>query len=207
MNSDFLSDRDELRAEIASVAARMIAEDGADYATAKRKALKLVLGDRKVKGNVLPDNAKIEDEVRTYHSLFFSDTQPLRLLQLRRLALRLMQELKNFSPFLTGAVLNGTAGEHTDIHLQLFVESPKDVVIYLLNKNVDFEVSETPHFNGRSEAVETVSFMWQNEGVHLVLYESDDLRRSARISSAGKIERADMAQVATLIAESTENES
>ncbi len=49
--------------------------------------------------------------------------------------------------------------------------------------------------------------MWQNEGVHLVLYESDDLRRSARISSAGKIERADMAQVATLIAESTENES
>ena len=87
-----------------------------------------------------------------------------------------MDELAQFSPYLTGAVLNGTAGEHRDIHLQLFADSAKEVEIFLLNKNVDFEISETPHFKGRGEPVETVSFMWDNEGVHLALYEYDDLR-------------------------------
>jgi hypothetical protein len=39
------SDPIRLREEIAQAAARMIAEDGADYATAKRKAARQMLGD------------------------------------------------------------------------------------------------------------------------------------------------------------------
>ena len=42
------SDPARLREEIAQAAARMIAEDGADYATAKRKAARQVLGDIRV---------------------------------------------------------------------------------------------------------------------------------------------------------------
>jgi hypothetical protein len=202
MNSEFASDRDQLRAEIAAAAARMIAEDGADYGTAKRKAVKQILGNAKVKGDILPDNAQIEDEVRVYNELFFGETQPARLHHLRKLALQMMQELERFNPYLTGAVLNGTAGEHSDIHLQLFAESAKDVEIFLLNKNVDFEVSETAHFKNRGEPVETVSFMWLNEGVHLALYEMDDLRGAVRIAAGGKAERTDLAGVAALIAES-----
>ena len=114
----------------------------------------------------------------------------------------MMQELASFNPYLTGAVLNGTAGEHSDIHLQLFAESAKDVEIFLLNKNVDFEVSETTHFKNRSEPVETLSFMWRNEGIHLALYETDDLRGAVRMSASGKPERTDLAGVAALIAES-----
>jgi predicted heme/steroid binding protein len=201
MSSDNSPERAALRAEIAAAAARLIAEDGADYGTAKRKAVKQILGDSKVKGNILPDNAQIEDEVRAYNELFFSETQPARLLHLRRLALRMMNELQAFSPYLTGAVLNGTAGEHSDIHLQLFVDSPKDVEIFLLGKDVDFEVSETAHFNGRSGPVETISFMWQNEGIHLALYERDDLRGAVKGSAAGRMERANSDQVTQLIKE------
>jgi hypothetical protein len=176
MSTFFSSDHELLRAEIAAAAARMIAEDGVDYGTAKRKAAKQILGNNKVRGDVLPDNTQIEDEVRIYNELFFGETQPARLLHLRRLALLVMEELEPFQPYLTGAVLNGTAGDHSDIYLQLFAESPKDVEIYLLNKSIDFDVSESAHFNGHGNAVETLSFVFQNEGIHLALYDPDDLR-------------------------------
>jgi len=204
MSSDYASDRDQLRAEIAAAAARMIAEDGADYATAKKKAVKQILGNARVQGDYLPDNEQIEEEVRLYNELFLGDTQPARLLHLRRTALELMQELAQFNPWVTGAVLNGTAGEHSDIHLQLFTESAKDVEIFLLNKNVDFEVSETPHFRNRTEPVETVSFMWRREGVHLTLYETDDIRGAVKSSATGRVHRTDMAGLQALIAETEE---
>ena len=204
MSTHSLSDTELLRAEIAAAAARLIAEDGVDYGTAKRKAVKQILGNSKVRGNILPDNSQIEDEVRLYNELFFSDTQPARLLHLRQLALRLMVELTPFQPHLTGAILNGTAGEHSDIHLQLFAESPKDVEIYLLNKGVDFDVSESNHFKGHNEPVETLSFLWQQEGVHLALYNSDDLRGALKKSSSGRAERADIESVRALLSEENE---
>jgi hypothetical protein len=200
--SNFTSNTEMLRAEIAATAARLIAEDGADYGTAKKKAVKQVLGNAKVRGEIIPDNAQIEEEVRVYNELFFADTQPARLLHLRKLAVRLMDDLARFTPYLTGAVLNGTAGEHSDIHLQLFPESAKDVQIFLLNKNVDFEVSETSHFSGRGDPVETVSFMWHNEGVHLALYETDDLRGAVRPGPDGRPGRANVDSARALIAES-----
>ena len=199
--SNYPADMESLRAEIAAAAARMIAEDGADYSSAKRKAARKIVGNAKVSGNILPDNAQIEEEVRLYQELFLSDSQPARLLHLRKLALRLMTELARFNPYLTGAALNGTAGEHSDIYLQLFTESPKDVLIYLLNKNIQFEVSETPHFKNGHEAVETVSFILEKEGIHLVLYVLDDLRGAIKTSTARGLERADIGAVRALIAE------
>jgi hypothetical protein len=194
------NDIELLRAEIAAVAARMIAEDGADYGTAKRRAARQLLGDVRVRGDILPDNAQIEDEVRVYNELFHSATQPARLLHLRKLALRIMSDLAEFSPYLVGAVLNGTAGEQSDIHLQLFVESPKDVEIFLMNHNVQFEVSESAHFHKRGEPVETLSFMRENEGVHLALYDYNDLRGAKRPSDPERPERAGIEAVRALVA-------
>ncbi|MES2068704.1 MAG: hypothetical protein V4488_00050 [Pseudomonadota bacterium] len=192
---NYPSDAESLRSEIAMLAARMIAEDGADYSSAKRKAAKQILGNKKPKGDVLPDNNQIEQEVREYNALFFSDTQPQRLLLLRQIALGLMLELEKFNPYLTGAVLNGTAGQHSDIHLQLFADNTKDIAIFLLNKDVRFEVSET--VSNRNEAIEILSFLHQQEGVHLALHNLDDLR------AGGRGERANIAAVRSLIEEST----
>ena len=189
------NEAENLRAEIAALAARMIAEDGADYASAKRKAAKQLLGNHKVKGDVLPDNAQIEQEVREYNELFFGDTQPQRLLHLRQLALELMEELERYSPYLVGTVLNGTAGNHSDIHLHLFADNTKEVAIYLLNKDVQFEVSES--FNNRNESIETLSFMYKNEGVHLVLQDQDAIRSGHGRST----ERANAAGLRAILAE------
>ena len=194
MNISYPSEAELLRAEIAAAAARMIAEDGADFGTAKRKAARQILGSSKIRGDFLPDNAQVEAEVRAYNELFFGDTPPARLLHLRQLALDLMEELVQFSPYLVGAVLNGTAGDHSDLHLHLFAESPKDVEIYLLNKDVQFEVSEGASLKSRSEPVEVVSFIWRGEGVHLTLYTPEDQRRPG-----AKIDRADRGAVARLL--------
>ncbi len=188
-------DAELLRAEIAAAAARMIAEDGADYGTAKRKAARLVLGNQKVRGDVLPDNAQIEDQVREYQALFFGDEQVQHLQHLRRLAAEMMERLAEFHPWLTGAVLNGTATEHSDIHLQLFVDSPKDVAVFLLNAGIDYEVTETPHFRHPNESVETLSFLWKKEGFHLTLYDLDDMRGTSRRQP----ERADLTTVRRLL--------
>lgn len=191
----------QLRAQIAAVAARLVAQDGAEYGVAKRKAASQVLGDQQPSANLLPDNAEIEEEVRRYQALFLGDSQPARLHRLRTVALQVMDALAEFKPYLTGPVLNGTAGEHDDIHLQLFAESAKEVQIFLLDKNVDIEISETPHFKGaRFDPVETVSFMWHKEGVHAELYELNDLRGALKPRADGRLQRADAETLRELMA-------
>ncbi len=213
-------DPTRLRNEIAQAAARMIAEDGADYATAKRKAARQLLGDVRIAGDWLPDNEMVEDEVRAYQALFHADSQPRILALLRRVALLAMQDLAGFRPYLAGAVLNGTATEHSDIHLQCFCDSPKDVALHLLNAGVDFETSETRHFANRGE-VETLSFLWRGQwpaqrearllageiraelgspvGIHIALYDAND-ERGARGEPGGRPLRIDEDALRTLIA-------
>ncbi len=192
----------QLRAQIAAVAARLVAQDGAEYGVAKRKAASQVLGDQQPSANLLPDNAEIEEEVRRYQALFQGDSQPARLHRLRTVALQVMDALAEFKPYLTGPVLSGSAGEHDDIHLQLFAESAKEVQIFLLDKNVDIEISETPHFKGaRFNPVETVSFMWHKEGVHAELYELNDLRGALKPRADGRLQRADAEAVRALMAD------
>jgi hypothetical protein len=185
------TEAEALRAEIAALAARMIAEEGADYGSAKRRAAKQLLGNQKIKGDILPDNSQVESEVREYNALFFGDCQPQRLLRLRMLAIELMQKLDKFNPYLVGAVLNGTAGKHSDIHLHLFTDNSKEVAIFLLNLDMQYEVSES--LNRRREPMETLSFMFQNEGVHLLIHNHDDLRASPRA------DRANLATVLQLV--------
>ncbi len=198
-------DPQRVREEIAIAAARMIAEDGLDYATAKRKAARQVVGESKIGGEFLPDNDQIEEEIREYQAIFQGDSQPAVLRKMRETALNWMERLKPFDPYLTGAVLNGTAGEHSDIRLQCFCDNPKEVAIYLLNANVQYDVSETRHFAGRGY-VETLSFLHRNSrgdepvvGVHIALYDSNDLRGAVRADGHGKLARANAAAVRSLL--------
>lgn len=203
MTNDAFDDSAQLRQEIAAAAARLVAQDGADYGSAKRKAARQVLGDAPSPPNVLPDNDMIEEQVRQYNALFLADSQPARLFQLRMIALQVMEALQQFHPLLSGPVLNGTAGPHDEIYLQLFAESAKEIHIFLLNKNVVLDMSESPHFKGaRYDAVETASFLWKNEGVHAAMYELDDMRGALKTKADGKVLRTDIAGLRSLLAAS-----
>lgn len=134
-----------LRRAIASAAARLMAEDGiADYATAKRKAARSMGAEN---GEALPTNEEIQVELRAYQAIYQEDEQRERLQAMRQTALATMQMLDEFQPRLTGAVLDGTAGRYSPIHLQLFADSSKDVEIWLLSNNIAFRSSSIARRN------------------------------------------------------------
>lgn len=224
-----------LRQEIACLAARWIVEDGLDYASAKQKAAKSLLGKTRVAGHLLPDNTVVESEVQTYLAIFQGESQPQLLQVLREIAAHLMRALAPYRPYLCGAILQGSATTHSDLHLQCFCDSPKDVAIALLNAGIDYEVSESAHFlpAKQAEGIETLSFFWRgtwpegrtsrqlfqrlqalrNEplGIHLALFEADDERGAGRLpgKTQGKTQRAHLAGVESLLAahSAAENDS
>lgn len=152
------------KALIANTAARLIAESGiSDYSLAKRKALH-ALG--LPEGTHLPENAEVEAELRTYQRLFQADEHAERIDQLRRKASEIMEVVQRFNPYLTGSVLDGTAGRYAEIDIQLFTDSAKDVEIFLLNQHIAFEHS-TPR-SDRAEAVLTLND--EMAAVNLIVY-------------------------------------
>jgi len=145
--------RDELTLELAAAAARLIAEDGCDYATAKRKAAQLVLGEARGARGLLPENELVEAELRRYLRTFGGEDHATLLAELRAIALALMEYLAQFNPHLVGAVLNGTATGHSNLHLHLFTDSAKDVEIFLLNEGLRFAVEESREPDGALECI------------------------------------------------------
>jgi hypothetical protein len=188
---------DELRTEIAATAARLIAEEGCEYAQAKRRAVhELLGGDRTA---AIPDNAEIERELRRYLQLFEAQTHPRRLAGLRAMAGALMERLAQFEPHLTGAVLNGTATAHSDIHLHLFVDSAKDVEVFLMDAGIEFDVDAGPA-DERPRVLERLAFALPappelgrpkhagQVGVQLHVYPRDAIRVAARTRADRSLE-------------------
>ena len=186
-----------MREQLAHHAARLMAEGGiTDYAFAKRKAARQ-MGAADTQH--LPSNEEVETALRSFRKLYQSNSHPHILRQLRQQALAALQLLQQFQPYLTGSVLDGTAGEQSDINLLLYSDDEKAVMMFLLKHNLPFEGGEwRAHLAGREQAV--LSFTLQSETgvpIHLLV-----LPENARHSGSRKPEtHADMAAVAVLLAE------
>jgi hypothetical protein len=157
---------DTLSDELAAIAARLVVEDGLDYASAKRKAVHQLLGAGGARPELQPDNAAVRAEVERYLALFHGDTHPALLWRLRRAALALMEEFAEFRPYLGGAVWNGTATAHSGLHLLLFTDDGKAVAIHCINRDIEYATSEAPHYAGRGgrQAIERLEFEWPLPG-------------------------------------------
>ncbi len=147
-----------LREELAAVAARLVVEDGLDYASAKRKALHRVLGPG-ARTDLQPDNADLRAQIEQYLSVFHGKEHPALLWRLRCAALELMQEFAAFRPYLGGAVWNGTATEHSGLHLLLFADDAKEVEIHCINRDIAYATGQTAHYAGRG-SVERIDLLW-----------------------------------------------
>ena len=191
---------DSLKAEIAATAARMVVEEGLEYGPAKRRALKQMgLPAR----TALPDNDAVELAVRDYIALYCADTQPAELRALRELALVWMERMQAFRPHLAGAVWLGTATRLSDIYIQLFCDDSKSAEIALIDHRVDYEPRTVTGFHGESvEALSTRSTcraLGEMIGVHLMVYDYDDLRGALRPGSHGRPMRGDLAALRALL--------
>ena len=128
---------DAMRRDIASLAARLMAEDGiADYGLAKRKAARNLGAPD---SEALPTNQEVEEALRAYQAVYQEDELRERISLLRRSALDLMRQLEVFHPYLTGPALDGTAGRYAEAEIELFADSAKDVEIFLLDRGIVFE--------------------------------------------------------------------
>jgi hypothetical protein len=188
-----------MRARIAAAAARMMAEDGVDdFALAKRKAARQ-LGATDT--HSLPANEEVEAELRAYQSLYQGDEQRDRVRALREVALAAMRSLAAFRPYLSGPVLKGTAGRYADVDLQLFTDDHKAVELFLLNRNIPYEVSQVRHYCGdEARVVPILRVEWDDVPVNLGIYAAKDERAALKATLLGRpMERAGIPAVTALL--------
>jgi hypothetical protein len=190
----------EVKAAIAATAARLVVEEGLEYGPAKRRALReLGLPSR----SPLPGNDMLEDEVFDYLKLFCADTQPQELRALRELALTWMERLQVFRPHLSGAVWRGSATRLSDIYIQLFCDDAKSAELMLIDQGVRYEVQAIKGFKG--EEVDALSIhslctaLNEDIGVHLMVYDYDDLRGALQPDERGLAVRGDLASLRQLL--------
>lgn len=197
-----------LKLEIAATAAALVVEEGLEYGPAKRRAVKQMNLPQR---SELPGNDEVEDAVREYITLFCADTQPGELAALRELALTWMTRMAQFRPYLGGAVWHGTATRLSDIYIQLFCDDPKSAEIALIEHNVDYEPRTVAGFTGSNvEALSLRSLckpLQETVGVHLMVYDHDQLRGALRPDTKGRKPRGDLTDVQKLLMTSQEPSS
>lgn len=198
---------DTIQREIAAAAARLVVEEGLEYGPAKRRAVRnLGLSAR----TALPNNDVLEAEVREYIQLFCADTQPAELLALRTLALIWMERMAAFRPHVGGAVWHGTATRLSDVYIQLFCDDCKSAEIALIDHHVDYEPRMVTGFHG--EQVEALSIhafsrpLGEEVGVHLLVYDLDDLRGALKPDAQGRTPRGDLAALRRLLHQEKDTE-
>ena len=191
----------DLALEIAATAARLVVEEGLAFGPAKHRAVKeLGLPTRAA----LPTNDVVEAQVREYIDLFCADTQPGELLALRELALVWMERLSEFRPHLGGAVWHGWATRLCDVDLALFCDDPKSAEIALINQNQRYEAQTVRGLHGDDvEVLSLHSFceaLNEDVGVHLRIYDLDDLRGALLPDLQGRSPRGNLAALKRLLA-------
>lgn len=191
---------ESLKVEIAASAARLIVDEGLDYGSAKHRALKLMgLTGR----TALPGNDEIEDAVVDYLALFCADTQPVELRALRELAVVWMARMADFRPHLSGAVWRGTATRLSDIYIQLFCEDSKSAEIFLIDHQVRYVPRTVTGFHGETvDALSVHAFcpgLDEEVGVHLLIYDRDDMRGALKVDAKGRATRGDLAATRALL--------
>ncbi len=205
-NAPVLTSDSQLSVEIARTAARLVVEEGADLGRAKRQALNDLGAPPRTP---LPDNALMDEAIREHIALFCADTQPAELRALRELALLWMQRLEAFRPYLGGAVWNGTATQHSDVYLQLFCDDPKSAEILLIDQGVNYAPSTVRGLHGKPVEALTIAAPpidarathAERVGIHLLIYDHDDLRGALRASSDGRVPRGNADAVKALLSE------
>ena len=190
-----------LKLEIAATAAALVVEEGLEYGPAKRRAAKQMGLPLRTE---LPDSQALEDAVIEYIAVFCADTQPTELAALREVAWLWMQRMAEFRPHLAGSVWHGTATRRSDVYIQLFCDDPKSAEIALIEHKVDYQPSTVTGFTGgKVEALSLSSLskpLAENIGVHLMVYDHNDLRGALKPDSKGRKPRGDLAAVQRLLA-------
>ena len=191
---------ESLKDEISAVAARIVVEEGLDFGSAKRRAIKQM---GLIARSAVPSNEELERAVEDYIAVFCAETQATELHALRLIALEWMDRLAPFRPHVAGAVWHGSATRNSDIFLQLFCGDAKEAELGLIDRGVRYEVRSVPGFQG--ERVDALSVhVWspalqEHIGLHLLVYDLDDIRGALQPDARGRRPRGDASDLRAVI--------
>lgn len=110
-----------------------------EYKQAKEHAAK-VLGAR-----ILPSNMEVARWLDRISDEYEGPSRRVRLIEMRREALKIMEVLEDFNPKLVGSVWRGTANRNSDVDITVFSEDANVVIDRLRRLGVDVvRVEEVP---------------------------------------------------------------
>lgn len=195
----------QIRQRIAEEAARLMATESVrDFAAAKRKAVDhLGLSPQ----CSLPGNREVESALIAYQRLFKAHSQPQRLRELREAARSAMALLEGFRPRLVGPVLSGTADEYAPVNLHLFADTPEQVDLFLMERQIPYELDERilrvrPE---QQERFPVYRFMAGDVVVELTVFPEKGLRQAPLSPVDGRpMQRAALGSVEALLREPDE---
>lgn len=190
----------QMRQRIAMEAARIIAEGGIrDFYVAKHKAASK-LGAPNTRN--MPGNAEIEEALLEHQRLFKSESHSNHFQRLLDASLEAMQFFSDFRPRLVGAILHGSADEHSYIELHVFANTSEEIAIFLMDKNVPYDQIEKRLRLGQDkyESYPGFRFMAGENTIELLVFTEGRTRQSPLDQVSGKpMQRASIEEVESLI--------
>jgi len=175
----------QIREQIASIAARLIATDGInDFARAKRKAARQagVAGTRN-----LPSNDEVETALRAHLQIYQADEHVARLKHLRTCALEMMRSLSRFNPHLSGPVLSGNAGRYAAIELHLFTDDAKGVEFFMQDSKLEYQIRDRRVQRGNlPDTISLYAVRTEAAEFEISVFAERDRRLTLRSSATGR---------------------
>lgn len=190
------------RVLVAQEAARLMSEHGIrDFHHAKVKAAER-LGI--VDTQALPRNQEIEDALREHQRIFHGDTQPQALRARREAAVEAMRFLRAFDSRLVGAVLEGTADDHSAVCLHVYSDDPEAPGLFLQEQGIPLETQTRRLRWSNSDQSEHTVLLFGADGIpfDITVLPLDALRQAPldRVDER-PMRRATRAMVQELLAE------
>lgn len=159
---------DRLRQVLAHETAKIITAEGVrDFRRAKLKASER-LGNSQ--HGSLPSNFEIEQAITSFQKTFVFGYEQQLLVE-RQIALIIMEWLQDYTPFLVGPVLEGTAGINTPISIHVACDTVESVVERLQDKSVELKLTERRlKLNNNFIFLPTINFEYQNNEIEVVVF-------------------------------------
>lgn len=190
-----------MRERLVQEAARIMAEEGiGDYHLAKRKAAgRLGAADTRN----LPQNREIQAALAEYQRLFGGEARDDRLRRLLKTAVEAMVFLERFRPRLVGSILDGTAGEFSEVHLHVFADTPEEPALFLMEQGIPFDTTERRYRFDEDYVFRPVyAFMAGDVPVQMTVFDERALRQPPRSRVDGlPMRRASLEEAREMLAD------
>ncbi len=191
----------KLRRAIAWEAARLLYyREESEYYRAKQKAARTVQRSW-VKPADLPSNTEIREQVLALTRLLEGEPEHEdRLLRMRIQALKWMQVLHPFRPYLIGSVLTGHVRDGSDIDIHVFSSNPQAIMVKIEDCHCQGQIERKRIVKDQQQRVFTHIHLRDEFPIELTLYDPSLVGYRFKSSITGKaIERAGITALRQLI--------